>query len=211
MGVWDALIGLASSAIKDKPRHDVLYALLDLRAAMRACHKTYADYQIMVKQGNYESQIAERERLAAPEPGLRVYNPLESWQESVIRLAETLARINTTLQVLSPKAAEEAHYYHFAEGIASQEGHYWHSMIFLKENNARIDLDRRVLRSNFKKAMEALDSLIRANFKPEELFKVADTVKEWPYPYVFFGEYWLKYEPLTSKFDVQAWSRDSTP
>lgn len=193
MGVWDTLIGLAATALKNKPRHDVLYALLDLRAAMRGCNKTYTDFQTMAKQGNYQSQLAERKRLASPEPGLRVYDPFQSWQESVVRLTETLARINITLQVLSPKTAEQAHAYHYAESAAPDD--FRRSMDFLNRNNARIDLDRRVLRSNFRKTIEELDTVIRANFTPEELFAAARNVDEWPHPFVFYGEYWLKYDP----------------
>ena len=200
MSVWDTLIGLTATALKNKPRSDVLNALFELRAAMHACNRTYTDLQIMVRLGDYDSQMAERQRVTALEPGLKVYDPRKEWAASVVLLCGTLDSIGTTLHVLNPKAFEEVAQYQYSEFRASSEaedpyGPYHASMKVLTKYDARIDLDRPFPRSSFKRAVEQLDNLIRTHFKPEELFQAAKRVREWPYPYVFYGEYWLKYAP----------------
>jgi hypothetical protein len=193
MSVWDSLIGMIGTALKDKPRHDVLYALLDLRAAMSACHKTYFDLQELAERGNYADEMAERRKLQPPEPGLQVYDPYDSWMESVTRLAMALAQANPTLRVMSPEASQRIAEYLQGEVSITPDGEFTQSMRFLKRYDAEIDLDRRVFKSKFKRALENLDTFIRTSFKPEEVFEANKSIREWPYPFVFVGEYWLKY------------------
>jgi hypothetical protein len=64
MSVWETLIGLAAGALKDKPRRDVLEAVLSLRSSMIVCQKVYDDYQDLLKQGNYEKIMEERSKAA---------------------------------------------------------------------------------------------------------------------------------------------------
>jgi len=195
MGVWDTLIGLAATALKEHPRREILEALLELRSKMVACQKTYADYQEVCKEGDYETVMKKRGNLPRPEgiAGAFLYEPREEWEQIVRELAMMLHRIDPTLTILSPDASNVVQDYFRSEASVT----LWPKMFYetmLNSLGAEVDSGEAAPDVQCKPAVDKLDEFIRQNFKPEEVFSAQKEIEVWPSPYRFCGEYWLTLE-----------------
>jgi hypothetical protein len=196
MGVWDTFIGLAATALKERPRKDVLAGLLELRDAMVACQKTYQDYQKILKEGDYDSVMEKRSNLNPPAGTVALlYCPRESWGETVANLAAVLTEVEGILTIFSPETAKHVRYYHIAEAMDPNEddrpGRTRDPMDTLRAVDAGIDLQKVSISSQFELALGKLDEFTRQNFKPEEVFAAQKHIKPWPHPFRLCGDYWL--------------------
>lgn len=195
MGIWDTLIGLAATALKERPRHEVLEQLLKLRDAMVACQKTYDDYQAVLKEGDYNTVMEKRGNLPRP-AGIDfaiLYDPRELWVQAVENLAAALSNVDHILMIFSPETGEQIKYYGITEAISAEE-HGSNCMDVLNFAGTEIDLKKVSLSAKFELALRKLDEFIRQNFKPEEVFTAQKGIKAWTSPLRFCGEYWLTIE-----------------
>jgi hypothetical protein len=192
MGVWDSLIGLAATALKERPRRDVLGGLLELRAAMIACQKSYQDYRETLSEGDYDSVMEKRSKLTPPADATLLNQPRESWGQTVANLAAVLTEVDSILTIFSPETAQRVRYYHILE--ARDPDPPWRTrdpMDTLRAVDAGIDLQQVSISSQFESALGKLDEFIRQNFKPEEVFAAQKRINLYPYPFRFCGDYWL--------------------
>ena len=188
MGVWDTLIGLATTALKERPRKEVLFGLLTLRNAMIDCQKTYGDYQELLKEGDYDSVIEKR--LNGPIPaGVKftfLYYPRECWDQAVGRLVAALVDVPDFPTIFSPGVARHVKRYEIAEEMPIKQRDILISI------DAGINIEKVSLSSQCKPALSQLDEVIIKNFKPEEVFFTQkDKIHPFPYPARFCGEHWL--------------------
>jgi hypothetical protein len=195
VGVWDTLIGVAAAALKEHPRKEVLMGLLELRDAMIACQKTYDDYQDILKQGDYDRVMEQRRNLPRP-AGMEfalLYDPRESWGQTVAGLAEVLTNFGDILTIFSPEAAKHVRYYGTIEAMNPDHPPAGTSdpMDVLNAVGAGIGLAEVSLSSQFEVALSKLDEFIRQNFKPEEVFAAQKKTRPWPFPLKFCNDYWL--------------------
>jgi len=188
MGVWDTLIGLAATALKEHPRKEVLRNVLELRNAMIACQKTFDDYQAVLKEGDYDSVMEKRRALPMPVGVITMlYDPLESWRETVAKLAQTLTLVNTTLTIFGPETGLHVLRYKGIEESLNVDA----PMDVLNSLDAGVDLGKVSLSSRFNRAIKELDEFIRTKFEVEEVFATQKHIRPWPAPFRFYGEYWL--------------------
>jgi hypothetical protein len=194
MGVWDTLIGLAATALKEHPRKKVLLGLMELRDSMIACQKTFDDYQAVLKEGDYDSVMEKRNNLPRP-TGIEIaflYDPRESWGQTVANLAVVLSEVDDILTIFSPETGKHVRYYGILEGgYDSPADATSDPMDVLNAVGAGIDLREISLSSQFEVALRELDEFIRQNFKVEEVFAAQKQIRVWPSPFRFCGEYWL--------------------
>jgi hypothetical protein len=191
MGIWDTLIGLAATALREKPRQDVILALLNLRESMVVCQKTYDDYQKMVKDGDYDLLMDQRREMVAPPEAVRMYDPRDCWQECLPRLAEAMCDADPILTIFGPDADAHLHFYVATEAQFDMTASSSIDDVF-RQAGAGIELTRAdALGLKFRIALTKLDSFVRENFKPEEVFAARKRIKVWPWPFEFCGEYWL--------------------
>jgi len=196
MSIWDTLIGLAATALHDKPRRDVLLAVLNLRERMVACQKTYDDYQTVLKEDDYDVIMERRRELPAPteHSTLIVYDPRDWWESSVSLLAEAFCEADPILNIFSPNTSHHVLGYFTGEVYSAKGPSTANAYKVLERAGADIDLTRDdALGSKFRTAVRELDSFIRENFKPEEVFAARKRVEVFPSPFVFCGEYWLRF------------------
>jgi hypothetical protein len=173
MSVWETLIGIAAKALKDKPRRDVLSALVALRSSMITCQRTYDDYQELLKQGNYDELMQERCKTPnANGEYMFIYNPKNCWEMSVCRLADDLIEVDYLLQILSPEAANALTFYARTEAEVGQRDLPRKPIdpAEVLERETGINLEAESLSKQFRGALAQLDTFIRNNFKPEEVF-----------------------------------------
>lgn len=173
MSVWETLIGLAAKALKDKPRKDVLSALVALRSSMITCQQTYDDYQELLKQGNYDELLEKRCNTPNPnEEYMLIYNPKNCWEMSVCGLADDLIEVDSLLQILSPEAANALTFYVRTEAMAGQPDLPREPIdpAEVLDRETGINLEAESLSKQFRDALDKLDTFIRNNFKPEEVF-----------------------------------------
>jgi hypothetical protein len=199
MSVWDTFIGLAATALKERPRQQVLLGLLELREAMIACQRTYNDYQAVLKEGDYDTVMEKRGNLPRPD-GIKyafLYNPRDSWRETVEYLAVVLTEVDDILNIFSPETGKHVRYYGRTEAMSGwddRDDATTDPMDTLNAADAGIDLNEVTLSSQFEIALGKLDEFIRQNFKLEEVFAMQKKVHPWPDPFRFCGEYWYTLE-----------------
>jgi hypothetical protein len=197
MSVWETLIGVAERALKEKPRRDVLMALVSLRSAMVVCQEVYEDYQDLLRQGNYERIIEERSKSPQPEPGRTaiVYDPKYCWPQTVNALAEELVSIRPVIEIFSSEVAQVLEAYSVTEAENARDFSEPLSPEEIQESTQKnLDIDtsigRESMGSLFEQALHGLDAFIKANFKPEEVFSAQKGVRVWPWPLEHRGD-WL--------------------
>ena len=124
MGVWETLIGLTASALKERPRKEVLQRLVELRNAMIGCQKSYDDYQSVLKEGDYDSVMEKRAGLTPPAGAefTILYDPRSLWRQAVFDLEHALSELNDVLIIFSPEAGEHLRFYGVSEALETR-GH----------------------------------------------------------------------------------------
>ena len=106
MSIWDTIIGVVERTWRDKPRKDVVNALVELRAAMVECQRAYESYQDICRRGPYRKWL-RRSRNIFRDVGTVFEDPKLTWIGSVIKLSDLTAEINEVLQIFSPEVHSE--------------------------------------------------------------------------------------------------------
>lgn len=191
MGIWETLINLAATAIKEHPRQEVLVRLIELRNSMHACQKIYDDYQAIMNAGDYDQEIERRSKLPLPS-GVEfasVYDPRGCWPRVV---DSALATTGDVLAIFSPDADQSVRVYSFIEAMAVDKALDCSPSKTMNALQTEIDIPHMSLPAQFTLAVGKLDEFLRQNFKPEEVYVWSkQVIGAWPHPLRFFGEYWL--------------------
>ena len=197
MGIWDTIIQLSATSLKEYPRKRVLSTLLELRDAMIACQTTYGDYQAVIKEGEYNSVLEKRENLPRPDGLAFLYDPRKCWGESVSILASVLSEeVSYIINIFSPETDKYIRHYETTEADSYGKDyvdayHRCDTATFLNALDAGVDVNQVALNSQFELAIRNLDEFIRTTFKPEEVYVARKRIHPWPHPFRFQGEYWL--------------------
>jgi hypothetical protein len=171
MGVWETIIGVVERTWHDKPRKDVVNALVELRAAMVDCQRSYDEYQAICKLGPYQKWLRRSRRLLQA-VGTDPTDPKQKWVESVFTLGELTVQINEVLQIFSPEVQREMSSAAESEWRLAKTEYPNHSGVNVSHLSAMLQADLRnsSLDANFAAALQHLDAFIKENFKIEEIY-----------------------------------------
>ena len=152
--MWGILVGLIERWWRDKPRKDVVSAIVRLRDSMIECHNWYNQYREAIEAGDIDS--------LSP-------NPNAEWIRSLDDLVTALAESDGVLAIFCPEAREAISQYLGDEEDLAASVPLQALSETLGESPA-IDLQSGVMEASFSKALNELRLFIAQNFKPEEIY-----------------------------------------
>jgi len=153
--MWTKLIELILTWWKDKPRKDVVRAVVRLRERMSDCQQWYDELQTAKQSGNVD-------------------HPPDYWWNSVAELGCAIEEIDQVVSIYSPEAREALRNYHMFEAREMvAEGVVATTAEALGTKATDIDIEKQKLGPSFKTALDTLDAFIRATFKVEEVHAAA--------------------------------------
>jgi hypothetical protein len=153
--MWTTLLGLIERWWREKPRLDVVRAVVHLRDAMQACESNYEAY--------FEAIEAD-----GTDKSAKVESLERVWSESVDSLAFRVVALGTVLEIFGPNMHRQILEYSGYETDA-RSGAPLYAVACEMHAAPEIDIARVVLTDKYKAALAELDAFIRANFKPEEV------------------------------------------
>lgn len=157
--MWTTLIGLIERWWREKPRLDVVRAVVHLRDAMIECQNWYSQYLAALKAGDLETLY--------PHPGVE-------WTRSLTTLNKRVAELDTVLSIFSPEAHKAIRAYIGAESL---EVGAMGLELAAKELKQPLDLDIRnvAMSASFSEALDQLREFIAKNFKADEIFAASSS------------------------------------
>lgn len=177
MGVWETIIGVVERTWHDKPRKDVVNALVELRAAMVECQRSYDEYQAIIKLGPYQKWL-RRSRQLFHSVGTLPTDPKKRWQDSVFTVVRITDEVSEVLQIFSPEVQSEVARMAESEWISLERANAIHQERMASGVVTRNDLSKAIqadlrnstLDTNFVPALQRLDAFMKENFKLEEIY-----------------------------------------
>jgi hypothetical protein len=157
--MWSILVGLIERWWREKPRLDVVRAVVRLRDAMVGCEKSYEAYRAANNNVSHGKVVDQY--------GLR-----RAWERNVDLLSAQVVELGKVLQIFSPELYSEIMDYSGDEVDTLAEDALY-KVAKEMEQHPEIDITRIELTDNYRSALGQLDAFIRANFKPEEVHAVA--------------------------------------
>jgi hypothetical protein len=166
---------------KDKPREDLLIALLALRQDMRDCHRSYLEFAAFRDLSNSERKTWRKQRRNAVKAGLPPSpDPKEVWIDAIRRLYKDVYGIDSVLQIYSPETRSAVVRYTGTDPTADSEVEQlfpdpatFYSTLGMdpeKTKSLGIDLKEQREEPEFDEVLEKLDAFIKETFKSEEVF-----------------------------------------
>jgi hypothetical protein len=157
--MWSTLIGLIERWWREKPRLDVVRAVVNLRDSMIECQSWYSRYLNALKAGDLD--------ILSPHPRVE-------WTRSLARLTVRVVELDTVLSIFTPEAHEAITSYLDAESL---EAGALGLEVAAKELREPLDLDIRkvTMNASFDEALVHLREFIAKNFKPDEVFAVSQS------------------------------------
>jgi hypothetical protein len=156
--MWTTLIGLIERWWREKPRLDIVRAVVQLRDAMEACESSYEAYRKAKLKGS-KLRKSELQELRAV------------WDRNVRTLTVQVVALDTVLQIFGPNLHREIMDYSGDETDTLADDALY-TMAKEMKQEPEIDVNRVVLTDKYRSALSELDAFIRANFKPEEVLAV---------------------------------------
>ncbi len=159
--MWSTLIGLIERWWREKPRLDVVRAVVHLRDTMIKCQNWYSQYLDALKAGDLET--------LSPDPRVE-------WTRSLSQLNERVVELDVVLSIFSPEAHKAIRAYMGAEDLVMGA---MGLEVAAEELHQPLDLDIRnvSMSATFSEALNQLREFIAKNFKAEEIF--AASVSRW--------------------------------
>lgn len=153
--MWSTLVGLIERWWREKPRLDLVRAVVQLRNAMKECQRWYDAYVTAKQQGDPED-------ISYP-------NPRVEWTRSLTYIGKAIVELDSVLAIFDAKAHEAIQSYVYMESLeAGAQGTLGEAAKALGQS-MQIDIKRVEMDAHFQKALSDLDEFIRKNFKPEEV------------------------------------------
>jgi hypothetical protein len=152
--MWSVLIGLVERWWRDKPRKEVVRAVVLLRDTMIDCHRWYVQYLEAVERGDLDFLYP---------------NPEVEWTRSLTELVERVADLDTVLSIFSPEAHEAIRSYINQESLlAGAKG----LEVAAQELGSPLEIDiaNVKMEKSFTESLNQLRTFIAANFKADEVF-----------------------------------------
>lgn len=105
--LWSTQIGLVERHWKEKPRKDVIAALIALRTNMMECQHCYEEYTALREQGDVD-YLWRIECAKAQKAGLVIRDhPQREWLRSLNRLAYEVLRLDSLFVDLQSRRAHK--------------------------------------------------------------------------------------------------------
>lgn len=155
-----ALMGLIERWWKDKPRADMIRAIVQLRRAMLGCEETYESLMAAKKVGG----AAGVEDLS------------EAWESRVASLARAIGAIESTVQIFAPELSEELARYLNGERAAMDVEGAMKSIAKGLGEEADVSLEATAHELTNPQALAQLDRFIKENFKIDEIHAAETSV-----------------------------------
>ena len=158
--MWPTLVGLIERWWREKPRLDVVRSVVRLRDAMQNCHRSYQEY-CRAKTSTSENSHS------------RLRSLRWEWGRNVQALVDEVVALGTVLEIFSPELYQELSDYSYDEAWTLND-----DPLDIVPNELRqepeieIDIDRVMMTEQFRDTLARLDTFIRVNFKPEEVYTV---------------------------------------
>lgn len=154
--MWNIIVDLLEKWWKEKPRKDVMRAVVHLRDTMRNCQAEYKRFKAIPLTGNVNDSPLWR-------------NSHKEWVRSLTDLGLAIIDIDDVLTIFSPDAGrlirtyfDEDYFLAFIDGTLGTAAADLNAPLHIDVNNDVMD-------QHFFDALEQLDTFIRANFKIEEV------------------------------------------
>jgi len=166
---------------KDKPREDLLDALLRLRKDMSDCHRSYLEFAAFRDLSTSERRAWRKQRKAAVKAGLpKPPDPKELWIDAIGRLYKDVYGIDSVLKIYSPETRSAVVRYTATDPEADPEverlfpdSATFYSTLGMdpeKTKSLGIDLKEQREEPEFDEVLDKVDAFIKENFKFEEVF-----------------------------------------
>ena len=153
--MWTILVGLIERWWRDKPRKDVVRAVVRLRDTMIDCQSWYNQYLAALKANDIDS--------LSP-------NPYDAWFYSLDDLFAAVYELDRVLAIFSPEAHEAIVHYMYTEGGIRGEMGLKALSHCLGAPAFDVEKRERGLEESFSQALSELHKFISANFTPDEIF-----------------------------------------
>ena len=154
--MWTTLLGLIERWWREKPRLDLVRAIVQLRDSMQECQRCYRDFTAAKKS---------RTRAARDElPWIKM-----RWRQSIARLSYSVGDLDDVLSIFDT-ATHRAVFAYTSDEAELDE--YEDSLLQLAAQLGQpleIDVRNLNIEVGFDEALKSLDAFIRSMVKPEEI------------------------------------------
>ena len=156
--MWSTLIGLIERWWREKPRLDVVRAVVRLRDAMEGGESSYEAYRA-ASSSKVEGKTVD------------LYGLRRVWERNVNLLSAQVVELGKVLHIFSPELYREVMDYSGDE-VDTLADDALYKVAKEMDQCPEIDITKIVLTDNYRSALSQLDAFIRENFKPEEVHAV---------------------------------------
>jgi hypothetical protein len=155
VAVWTTLIGLIERWWREKPRADLVRALVGLQKSMQECQNWYEKY--------WELKRSDPRKLDGyPSPGVE-------WVRSLTHVGRAIVELDSVLKIFDSKTHETIERWLNAEMLeATVTGTVGGAAKALGQPTG-IDIKRVEMDEHFHQALEQLNEFIRTNFEAAEV------------------------------------------
>jgi hypothetical protein len=170
--MWGILVGLIERWWREKPRKDIVRAVVRLRDSMIECQGWYSEYREALKANDID-------RLSP--------NPKWEWFRSLDDLTDSVAELDDVLAIFSPEAHRALAGYILNDSQLAGPLALRAALLEL-DKSAEVDMDlahyganyseigitEEMIESGFSEALTELRKFISENFKPDEVFAASE-------------------------------------
>lgn len=152
---------------REKPRKELLRALVTLRTEMVLCQVHYERYVSLREQGDLDEPGTAPTSALKPHRGWPL-QPRNNWILSLCNVRDELVKLDSVLAIFSPQTIKELKSYGIVENLVLSD----EAALRPLSQNLGFDLKTNAIDPTFKSALQELDQFIKDNFKPEELYRL---------------------------------------
>jgi hypothetical protein len=157
--MWSTLLGLIERWWREKPRLDIVRAVVRLRDAMQKCETSYEAYRA--------AGLSRKQPKPHELPPLRL-----AWEQNVGLLSEQVVELGKVLEIFSPELYRQITDYSGDE-VDTLAADALYKVAQSMEQPPELDIAMIEVTDNYRTVLKELDAFIRTNFKPEEVHAVA--------------------------------------
>ena len=157
--MWGTLLGLIERWWREKPRLDIVRAVVHLRDSMLNCQNRYEKFM--------KASSARTPKHAANIAKLR-----DEWYLAVEGLVVSLAEIDTVLTIFEPEMRKKVRLYLHDESDSVDVQRALDNYAARLGDASEIDIPRDYVDPAFHRTLNDLDAFIKTNFKIEEVQSV---------------------------------------
>jgi hypothetical protein len=152
--MWGTLVGLIERWWREKPRSDVVRAVVHLRDSMIECQSWYEQYLVALDVGDLDTLD---------------HDPRFEWIRSLTTLTKKVVELDVVLSIFSQEAHQAiAGYLDFENLEFGVEGLEVAAQYL--EQPLQLDIKNKTMDETFTTALNELSVFIAKNFKADEIF-----------------------------------------